>query len=93
MFFLKYKGGGRGVNLILPIPQKELPSESPALLGLSYLQQVAVRVEEQKSNSKNSRRNWWLDCLIGNKIANKIKAVAKDPKQNNSETITNEHDK
>ena len=56
MFFLKYKGGGRGVNLILPTPQKELPSESPALLELSNLQQVAVRVEEQKEQFKKQQK-------------------------------------
>ena len=31
--------------------------------------------------------------LIGNKIANKILKVSKDSQQNNSETVTNEHDK
>ena len=31
--------------------------------------------------------------LIGNKIANKIKKVSKDSQQNNSEAVTNEHDK
>ena len=31
--------------------------------------------------------------LIGNKIANKITKILKTSQQNNSETITNEHDK
>ena len=31
--------------------------------------------------------------LIGNKIPNKITKVSKNSQQNNSETITNEHDK
>ena len=31
--------------------------------------------------------------LIGNKIAEKITKVSKTPQQNNSETVTNEHDK
>ena len=31
--------------------------------------------------------------LIGNKIANKIMWVSKNLQQNNSETVTNEHDK
>ena len=31
--------------------------------------------------------------LIGDKIANKITGVSKNPQQNNSETVTNEHDK
>ena len=31
--------------------------------------------------------------LIGNKIANKIWGVSKNLQQNNSETVTNEHDK
>ena len=31
--------------------------------------------------------------LIGNKIANKITEVSRSLPQNNSETITNEHDK
>ena len=31
--------------------------------------------------------------LIGNKIANRITKVSKNSQQNNSETVTNEHDK
>ena len=31
--------------------------------------------------------------LAGNKIANKITKVSKNSQQNNSETVTNEHDK
>ena len=31
--------------------------------------------------------------MIGNKIANRITKVSKNSQQNNSETITNEHDK
>ena len=31
--------------------------------------------------------------LIGNKIANKITKLSKNSQQNNSETVTNEHDK
>ena len=31
--------------------------------------------------------------LIGNKIANRIIEVSKNSQQNNSETVTNEHDK
>ena len=31
--------------------------------------------------------------LIGNKIANRIAKVSKQSQQNNSETVTNEHDK
>ena len=31
--------------------------------------------------------------LIGNAIANKITVVSKHPQQNNSQTVTNEHDK
>ena len=30
--------------------------------------------------------------FIGNKIANKITKVSKNSQQNNSETVTNEHD-
>ena len=30
--------------------------------------------------------------FIGNKIANKIAKVSKNSQQNNSETVTNEHD-
>ena len=30
--------------------------------------------------------------MIGNKIANRVTKVSKSPKQNNSETVTNEHD-
>ena len=39
-FFLKYeRRGGRGVKLN-PCPQKKLPSESTALLGLKKQQQI-----------------------------------------------------
>ena len=31
--------------------------------------------------------------MIGNKIANKIAGVSKHPQQNNSQAVTNEHDK
>ena len=31
--------------------------------------------------------------MIGNNIANKITKVSKNSQQNNSETLTNEHDK
>ena len=31
--------------------------------------------------------------MIGNKIANRITKVSKSSPQNNSETLTNEHDK
>ena len=31
--------------------------------------------------------------LIGNKIANRIAKASKNPRQNNSETVTNDHDK
>ena len=31
--------------------------------------------------------------LIGNKIADKISKVSKNSQQNNSETVTNEHDR
>ena len=31
-------------------------------------------------------------AMFGNKIANKIMRVSKNPQQNNSETVTNEHD-
>ena len=31
--------------------------------------------------------------LIGNKIANKITKLSKNSQQNNSDTVTNEHDK
>ena len=31
--------------------------------------------------------------LIGNKISNKITKYSKNPQQNNSETVTNKHDK
>ena len=31
--------------------------------------------------------------LIGNTVANKIMIVSKNPQQNNSETVTNDHDK
>ena len=54
---------------------------------LNNLQQMGLK--PKKSNWKNGRSN----CdLIGNEIASKSKGVLKGPQQNNSETVTNEHD-
>ena len=44
----------------------------------------------QKEWLKNSRSNRWL---IGNNIANRITKVSRTFPENNSETLTNEHDK
>ena len=43
----------------------------------------------RKSNSKNSRCNWWL----AKSYDGRIMKVSKSPQENNPEIVTNEHDK
>ena len=47
----------------------------------------------QKKKKKIQRTTEATGNLIGNKIAIRITGVSKNSQQNNSETVTNEHDK
>ena len=50
----------------------------------------AFKTTSKKVNQKTAEAT---GDLIGNKIADRITKVSKNPHQNNSETITNENDK
>ena len=53
--------------------------------------------DHAKKSATDALKNFWkesaTDALIGNKIANKVTKISKDSQQNNSQTVTNEHDK
>ena len=51
---------------------------------------VAFRTASTRSIQKTAEATGYL---IGNKIANRTKKISKNLQQNNSETVTNEHDK
>ena len=52
------------------------------LIMLKMLQQMRLKLLQKATGD-----------LIGNKIAGKITKVSRNLQQNNSETVTNEHDK
>ena len=54
------------------------------------LQQMQLNILQKKFIQKAAEAT---GDLIGNKIANKITKLSKNSQQNNSETVTNEHDK
>ena len=63
------------------------------LIMLNNLQQTLkqqIKLLQKESFNKTAEAT---DDLIGNKIANRITKVSKNSQQNNSETVTNEHDK
>ena len=51
---------------------------------------VAFRTSSTRSIQKAAEATGYL---IGNKIANRTTKISKNLQQNNSETVTNEHDK
>ena len=55
--------------------------------------QSATDAFETASNTAIQKPSETIGDLIGNKIANGITKVSKDLQQNNSGTITNNHDK
>ena len=61
------------------------------LIMLNNLQQMHLKLVQKKK--KIQRTTEATGNLIGNKIANRITGVSKNSQQNNSETVTNEHDK
>ena len=60
------------------------------LIILSNLQQMHLKLLQKEQFKKKVEA---AGDLIGNKIVGKITKVSKNSQQNNSESITNEHDK
>ena len=60
------------------------------LIMWNNLQQMQLNILQKKFIQKTAEAT---GDLIGNKIANKITKLSKNSQQNNSETVTNEHDK
>ena len=60
------------------------------LIMCNNLQQMQLNILQKKFIQKAAEAT---GDLIGNKIANKITKLSKNSQQNNSETVTNEHDK
>ena len=56
---------------------------------LNNLQQMYLNLLQKEKFKKQTEPT---DDLIGNKIVNKITKISKTLKQNNSETVTNEHE-
>ena len=54
---------------------------------LDHLQQMHLKILQRQLFNKHT------SDLIGNRIADRIKKVSKSSQQNNSERVTNEHDK
>ena len=57
---------------------------------LNNLQQTQLKLLQKDSFKKTAEAT---GDLVGDKIANRITKVSKNPKQKNSETVTNEHNK
>ena len=60
-----------------------------SLIMLNNLQQMYLNLLQKEKFKKQTEPT---DDLIGNKIVNKITKISKTLKQNNSETVTNEHE-
>ena len=60
---------------------------------LDYTKQSAMDAFKTASKREIQKTSEATGDLIGNKIASRITKVSKNSQQNNSETITNEHDK
>ena len=60
---------------------------------LDYTKQSAIDALKTSSKRVIKKTAEAIGDLIDNKIANRITKVSKSSPQNNSETITNEHDK
>ena len=60
---------------------------------LDHAKQSATDVFETASKRAIQKTAEATDNLIGDKIADKITKVSKYSQENNSETVTNEHDK
>ena len=60
------------------------------LIMRNNVQQMQLNILQKKVIQKTAEAT---GGLIGNKIANKITKLSKNSQQNNSKTVTNEHDK
>ena len=60
---------------------------------LDHAKQSAIDAFKTASKTEIKKTAEATCNLIGNKIANKITKVSKNLQQNNSETVTNKHDK
>ena len=60
------------------------------LIMRNNVQQLQLNILQKKVIQKTAEAT---GGLIGNKIANKITKLSKNSQQNNSKTVTNEHDK
>ena len=80
----KYTGKNIGKNLSGKYPQKRLDhAKQSAIDGLKTTSKKVIHLQTAETTG----------VLICNKIANRIAKVSRRSPQNNSETITNEHDK
>ena len=71
---------------------KSLNSKSSQKL-LDHAKQSATDALEATLKTVNRKTPDAIDNFIGNKIPDRIMKVSRSSPQNNSETITNEHDK
>ena len=62
------------------------------LIKLNSLQQMHLKLLQKKKKTIQKTAEATSD-LIGNKIVERITKVSKTSQQNNSETVTNKHDK
>ena len=86
---------------------KKIGENASKSLNVKYSSGMLTMCQKRLCHAKQSARDafksaskWAMQItaeatgdLIGNKIANKFTVVSKIPQQNNSETVTNEHDK
>ena len=86
MFFAEYIGKIIGKNI-----SKNLSGKYSQKL-LDHAKQSASNALRASSKREIQKTAEEADCLIGNKITNKITIILRNSPQNSSETITNEHD-
>ena len=61
--------------------------------SLDYVKQSATDVLKNASKRAIQKKSAANGNLIGNKVANKVTKVSRGSPQNDSETVTSEHDK
>ena len=61
--------------------------------SLDYVKQSATDVLKNASKRAIQKKSEANGNLIGNKVANKVTKVSRGSPQNDSETVTSEHDK
>ena len=87
MFFTKNMGKNIGKNICKMLSDKYRQKllDHAKLSATDVLKTLSKRLIQKTAGTTGD--------LIGNKIANSILKVSRSSPQNNSETITNEHDK